>query len=60
MKEYKFTYILNGISYSEQCYESCLETLIASRDKLSEDYGVPKSEIPVFARESDTEEWHRL
>lgn len=48
MQPYKFEYVVDGVKQVETDYY--LETMFAVRKRISEKYGIPESDMPIYQK----------
>lgn len=48
MQPYKFEYVVDGVKRVETDYY--LETMLAERERISEKYGIPKNDMPIYQK----------
>lgn len=55
MQPYKFEYVVDGIKRVEIDYY--LETMFAVRERISKEYGIPESDMPIYKKLYLSDEW---
>ena len=55
MQPYKFEYVVDGIKRVEIDYY--LETMFAVRERISKEYGIPESDMPIYKKLYLSDKW---
>lgn len=55
MQPYKFEYVVDGIKKVETDYY--LETMFAVRKRISEKYGIPENDMPIYKKLYLSDHW---